>query len=234
MCRRSWFAIRLIALVLLLSNCAADPVRVGGGESAISPPPDVGSEIRRQLEAVEVIPRSRYQPGYVRACDPGACVFGDPWTDDHGGAFGRNGCDTRQDVLLQQMSAVELRWGSACRIFEARLDDPYSGQSMTWRSDGYQIQVDHIYPLAAAWHAGAWRWTPQRRTRFANDIRRELLAVSATANQAKGAQTPSSWLPPGRSRKCDYVKKYLAVALAYDLPVTADDAEAMRSVAAGC
>ena len=73
--------------------------------------------------------------------------------------FGHNGCDTRQDVLLQQMRHIELRWGSHCRIYQARLTDPYTGRKMTWRRDGYRIQIDHVYPLSRAWYAGAWAWT---------------------------------------------------------------------------
>ena len=102
----------------------------------------------------------------------------------------------------------------------------------TWRRDGYDIQVDHVYPLAAAWAAGAWAWPQRRRLRFANDVRRELLAVSADANQAKGAATPSQWLPP-RGR-CGYLGAYLRVAVAYDLPITAADARVVRRVATRC
>ncbi|MEZ5091339.1 DUF1524 domain-containing protein [Nocardioides sp.] len=114
----------------------------------------------------------------------------------------------------------------------ARSRDPYTGRRLTWRQDGFAIQVDHVYPLAAAWAAGAWAWPQRRRLRFANDVRRELLAVSADANQAKGAATPSQWLPP-RGR-CGYLGAYLRVAVAYDLPITAADARVVRRVATRC
>ena len=32
-----------------------------------------------------------------------------------------------------------------------------------------RLDVDHVVPLAWAWNAGAWRWTPERRREFAND-----------------------------------------------------------------
>ena len=111
-----------------------------------------------------------YYPGYDRDCDPGGCVFGEEWTDDNNTRFGHNGCDTRQDVLLQQMHHIELRWSSECRIYQARMRDPYTGRKLTWRRDGYRIQVDHVYPLSRAWYAGAWAWTQQKRVRFANDV----------------------------------------------------------------
>ena len=48
--------------------------------------------------------RPGYHPGYERSCDPGGCVFGREWTDKNATRFGHNGCDTRQDVLLEQMT----------------------------------------------------------------------------------------------------------------------------------
>lgn len=183
------------------------------------------------LGEVRVVEDIDYQPGYDRYCDPGACVFGEPWTDDHDGPKGHNGCTTREDVLLAQMKDIEMRWGSDCRIYEARLRDPYTGEPMTWRDDGYVIAIDHVYPLARAWHAGAWSWTPRRRVNFANDVRKELLAVSARANDDKLASGPDEWLPSWQRSRCTYVWRYLRVALAWDLPLTTADAEAVRRVA---
>lgn len=183
-----------------------------------------------------LLDRARVEPfafhaGYDRSCDPGACVFGPLWTDKYRGPGGRNGCDTRQDVLLDQMSDIEMRWGSKCRIYEAWLVDPYSGERLTWRDDGYYLQIDHIYPLATAWHGGAWAWPRRRRVVFANDVKRELLAVSGRANQDKGARGPAEWLPPWRPGRCPYVTAYLRVAEHYDLPITPADATAIRRVA---
>ena len=38
--------------------------------------------------------------------------------------------------------------------------DPYTGRKLTWRRDGYRIQIDHVYPLSTAWYAGAWAVDP--------------------------------------------------------------------------
>ena len=115
-------------------------------------------------------------------------MFGEEWTDDNATRFGHNGCDTRQDVLLQQMRHIELRWGSECRIYQARMRDPYTGRKLTWRRDGYRIQIDHVYPLSTAWYPGAWQWTQQKRVRFANDVDREL-RHPGPGNQAKENST---------------------------------------------
>ena len=50
------------------------------------------------------------------------------------------------------------------------------------RDDGYDIQIDHVYPLARAWHEGAWAWPRKRRVAFANDVDLELLARLARAD----------------------------------------------------
>lgn len=209
------------------------------GASAPSAPAtglgDRGERVLGLLEAVAHTSQPPYHSGYERGCAAGeACVFGEPWTDDYDGPLGRNGCDTRQDVLLAQMRDIEMRWGSSCRIYEAWVIDPYTGERLTWRDDGYWMQIDHIYPLAEAWHAGAWQWSRARRVRFANDVRRELLVVSGRANDDKGSGSPAEWLPPHRGFRCTYVTKYLRVARAYDLTVTEADAVAIRRVARGC
>lgn len=208
-----------VALALLVGTPLAAPAHASDE-----------SRVERLLSVVEVVADEPYHPGYDRDCDPGDCVFGEPWTDDHDGAFGHNGCTTREDVLLQRMRDIEMRWGSRCRIYDARLTDPYTGRHMTWQSDGYEIVIDHVYPLAEAWHGGAWAWPQRRRTAFANDVRRELLAVSADANVAKGASSPSQWLPPRRRYRCTYVRKYLRVAVVWDLPITSADESTIRSL----
>jgi hypothetical protein len=220
--RRS--AVLLLVSTLLVVAPSGSPAEASGA----------GDRLAQLLEVARVVDESSYHPGYDRDCDPGACVFGRPWTDDHPGAFGHNGCDTRQDVLLEQMRDIELRWGSQCRIYQARLRDPYTGERLTWRSDGYEIQVDHIYPLARAWHEGAWAWSQQRRLRYANDVRRVLLAVGADANQDKVAKTPSEWLPPWKPYRCRYLVKYLRIAVHYDLPISAADADTVRRAQPTC
>ena len=156
---------------------AACVLALGAPFTASAAPAYDGSQAAtpRQERILELLDRARtvddieHRPGYDRSCDPGACVFGEPWTDDHAGPKGHNGCTTREDVLLMQMKDIEMRWGSSCRIYEARLRDPYSGERMTWRDDGYYISIDHVYPLARAWHGGAWRWPLRKRVAFATN-----------------------------------------------------------------
>jgi Protein of unknown function (DUF1524) len=216
----------VLGLALLLSIASA---------SAAAPAAtDPGVRLQRLLDRATVVAEPGYHEGYDRDCDPGGCVFGREWTDKNPTRFGHNGCDTRQDVLLEQMTHIEMRWGSECEIYQARLRDPYTGLRMNWRDDGYNIQVDHVYPLARAWHEGAWAWTRKQRVAFANDVDLELLAVSGRANQDKEDSTPAEWMPPRRAFGCDYLVAYLRVAAAYDLPITQADADLVAATIPSC
>ena len=72
-------------------------------------------------------------------------------------------------------------------------------------------------------------------SRFANDVRRELLAVGPRApTRPRRTVEPGEWLPPGSRYRCTYVRKYLRVAVAWDLSITGADDAAIRQDARGC
>lgn len=188
------------------------------------------------LAQARTIDRQPDVPGYDRDCGPGdGCSFGTAWTDDTDAPDGHNGCDTRNDVLRRTLSDVRFKDGSNdCDVTAGRLTDPYRGVEMAYETEGSQIHVDHLVPLAAAWDLGAAQWTPERRARFANDTALELLAVNGGANQSKGDSTPASWLPPNKPYRCEYVVRYLRATQAYDLPLTRADVDVIRGVARKC
>lgn len=99
--------------------------------------------------------------------------------------------------------------------------DPYSGQPL----DHDSAEVDHIFPLSAAWDLGASSWTASERIRFANDPD-NLVLVSRTENQEKSDQLPSQWLPSDRSARCWYVHKLFTLASDYELPLPEQDIRA--------
>nr|WP_054815643.1 HNH endonuclease family protein [Nocardia arizonensis] len=221
----------MLAVALLLTGCA--------GPDRVAPAP--GSPTRAQVEglldAVRVVAERPRPGGYERGCAAGqGCVFGPSWTDDNDATAGHDGCDTRNNVLAAQLTGVELRPGTHdCVVVAGLLRDPYTGRPLRFaKAEAGDIQIDHVYPLAAAWDLGAARWSPRRRVRFANDVETNLLATDAEANRAKGDSTPSGWLPPARANHCFYAAKYLTVAVRYDLPVTTADSAALRGIAVGC
>ncbi|WP_442943218.1 HNH endonuclease family protein [Nocardia sp. NBC_00565] len=228
---RRWLPALLTVALFALPACA------DRGTEQAAPDSPTRIQLEQLLASVRVIAARPHPGGYERGCKEGqGCVFGPSWTDDHDGPGGHDGCDTRNNVLSKQLTEVSFRPGTHdCVVTAGTLNDPYTGRQLTFRkADARDIQIDHVYPLAAAWDMGAARWPLERRVRFANDIDVNLLATDANANQSKGDSTPSEWLPPAYANHCFYAGKYLTVAVEYDLPVTAADNAALNEIARTC
>lgn len=181
------------------------------------------------------IAERRHVPGYDRDCREGhLCVFGPAWSDDVDVALGHNGCNTRADIMRAQMQQVELKPGTnGCVVQRGVLIDPYTATTVRFDRSARpgMVEVDHVYPLAAAWDHGAAQWSPRARRDFANDPR-NLIATLKTENRIKGDRTPAEWLP--RQGRCRYVSAYLAVAESYGLSISSGDDRALARVAQSC
>nr|WP_161556009.1 HNH endonuclease family protein [Mangrovicoccus ximenensis] len=94
--------------------------------------------------------------------------------------------------------------------------DPYTGRTYT---DDDDIDIDHVIPKKWAWEHGAWRWSPEMRSRFAND-NQNLLAVDDSANQSKSDKGPDEWMPPLASYSCDYITLFVALVAKYELQLS--------------
>jgi hypothetical protein len=229
----------LAALTLVLTGCSdllpphSDEAGPRSGPTQTSRRlVDGDARARELLTRVRVVATRPDVPGYDRDCGPGdGCVFGPEWDDATSAPMSRNGCDTRNDVLARDLVDVRFSERSPdCDVTGGTLVDPYTGDTLDLETRGSEIHVDHLFPLAAAWDLGASGWSAERRARFANDPDGELLAVSGSANLAKGDSTPASWLPPRREYRCTYVTDYLEVADGYDLAVTAADVRVIEDV----
>lgn len=208
--RSGWMAIAaavLSAAALLNSGLGEDTATVA--RSTAQPAADL-AVLLDQVQVVDHIPSV---DGYERSCRKGdGCVFGPAWNDP----LAHSACDTRNRMLAAQLKNVAFKpKTNNCKVISGVLDpDPYTGQ----RVDLDDVELDHIYALAAAWDAGAWRWTPEQRQTFANDPV-ELLAVSGPANRQKSDARLDEWLP--NYLPCAYIQRYLTVAVKYQLPITA-------------
>lgn len=158
--------------------------------------------------------------------------FGPAWQDvDH------DGCDTRNDVLRRDLTAVVLKPGTHdCVVLSGALADPYTGRSIAFvRGQGTSsaVQIDHVVALSDAWQKGAQQWDAARRAALANDPL-NLLAVDGPSNAQKGDGDTATWLPPNKAYRCAYVARQVAVKYTYGLWVTAAERDAMVSVLSAC
>ncbi|MFA5709916.1 HNH endonuclease family protein [Mycolicibacterium sp.] len=155
--------------------------------------------------------------------------FGQAWTDDVDVEGGRNGCDTRNDILRRDLTGVALTGG--CKVMSGTLVDPYTATVISFvrgKDTSSLVQVDHIVALANAWVSGASGWDLAQLKRIANDPL-NLMAVDGSTNMAKGASSADQWLPPNPGFQCLYVKRQVMVKNKYRLTVTQQEkAEMLR------
>jgi hypothetical protein len=219
------------ALLVPISQCGDDSDVVAGVQdrgsiqrsdnARPSAPPDSASPA---LAALSLLPVKGRAPmtGYDRD------RFGQAWLDAD-----RNGCDTRNDILGEQLRAVTLE-SNGCVVAAGSYEDPYTGSRIDyWQGHGALIDVDHIVSLGNAWATGALGWPIKKRAAFANDPL-NLLPTDAGANRQKGDGDAATWLPPNTAHRCEYVSRQVAVKAKYDLWVTAPEKAAIQRVLAPC
>ena len=109
----------------------------------------------------------------------------------------------------------------------------FTGTTVTQAS---ALDVDHMVPLANAHRSGAWAWNAAQRQEYANDMQYDnhLIAVTASANRAKGARGPEDWRPPDESYWCQYATDWVTIKSAWNLSVTADEWEALAEMLDTC
>lgn len=163
--------------------------------------------------------------------------FGTAWTDDNDAPGGRNGCDTRNDVLGRDLLGPVFKLGTGdCVALSGTLHDPYTDRMISFvrgRSTSAQVQIDHVVALSDAWQKGAQLLGLEERIALANDPV-ELLAVDGATNQAKGDGDAATWLPPNKAFRCEYVARQVAVKSRYRLWVSAAEHDAIARVLNRC
>jgi hypothetical protein len=158
-------------------------------------------------------------------------AFGQAWQD-----VDRNGCDTRNDILRRDLTAVGFAEGSKCRVVSGAVVEPYTGKAVDFRrgpESSKEIQIDHVVALGDAWQKGAQGLTPQQRQSLANDPL-NLIAADGPANQQKSAGDAATWLPKNKNIRCHYVARQISVKASYGLWVTQPEKDAMKRVLDSC
>ena len=158
--------------------------------------------------------------------------FGTAWKD-----VDRNGCDTRNDILNRDLKSIVYKVSSKdCVVSSGVLIDPYSGDTIDFLrgvATSADVQIDHVVALSNAWQTGAFKFTLEKRTAFANDPL-NLLAVKGSLNSQKGDGDAATWLPPRKSYRCAYVSRQVAVKAKYGLWLTAPEKAAILKILNTC
>lgn len=213
------------AQVLVHQNRVAEERAGAAGAPTVAPGTDV-------LAGIELV------PSRIRGNDYRRSAYGEAWDDDNGAPGGRNGCDTRNEILDRDLTDKTYVATKRCptAVASGTLRDPYTNGTIAFlRGDkvGASVQIDHLVPLAFAWDMGARDWDDGKRKRFANDPA-NLLAVAGAANQDKGDLPPGEWMPPNAAFRCAYAVQFIEVVRGYQLPIDTASARELRSAAAGC
>jgi hypothetical protein len=209
--RPGLWTLGFIGTVALILYTACDAGHHGANAQTDPPAATTVAE----LDALTVAPDAS-MAGYSRT------RFGDGW------ATQPDGCDSRVDVLLADGTGV-TRHG--CTVTGGRWTSLYDGVTVT---SPHQLDIDHIVPLANAWITGARSWTTAQRVSFANDVHRELVAVTAHSNRSKGDEAPPGYQPPDTADDCQYAQRWVAVKLAYHLTVTSAERGALTGMLDRC
>ncbi|MGN7156640.1 HNH endonuclease family protein [Dietzia cercidiphylli] len=257
----------LAVLVLAgLGRCADADRETGGGvgmpvsSSSLAPPPPPPASDPAAPPVPEPAPPEPAPPEAVPPGDPMVAaarvalprleikgrapktgydrdLFGQAWSDDVSVEFGRNGCDTRNDILRRDLQDITVRPGTRdCVVLTGVLYGPYTGERIEFvrgQDTSSAVQIDHVVALSDAWQKGAQQLTPDQRRDFANDPL-NLVAVAGHANQSKSDGDAATWLPPRREFRCPLISRQILVKERYGLWVTPAEHEAMERVLAGC
>ena len=155
--------------------------------------------------------------------------FGQAWLDTD-----RNGCDTRDDILRRDLTGVQIDPAThGCLVVAGTLDDPYTGQQLSYVRGHSVVDIDHVVALSDAWQKGAFAWDVRKRAALANDPM-NLLAVDMSANRQKGDGDAATWLPSNKAFRCAYVARQVSVKAKYHLWVTPAERDAVRRILDSC
>lgn len=167
------------------------------------------------LGQIETVPQRQRVLGYKRE------EFGNGWA-----RVPSSQCTSREMSIIRQLQSAP----PGCSVSSGLLHDPYANAMLDLSNPETKLEVDHVFPLSAAWDMGAHAWDSNKRVEFANDPL-NLVVTAREHNQEKSDQLPSRWLPPHAGAHCWYGKRLAAVAAKYDLPLTGEDT---RTVSAAC
>ena len=229
---------------LLLTGLAADAAAVatlaqGPVVATENPPHRFVRNVNRDDDFTAALAKLGKLPIKGRAPKTGYSrdAFGKAWTNDVNVEGGRNGCDTRNNILRRDLIDITVKPGSnGCTVLSGTLIDPYSGKTIPFTrgaNTSADVQIDHVVALSDAWQKGAQHLDQTARQDFANDPHNPQ-ATSAAMNKQKGDGDAATWLPPNKAYRCTFVSRQVDVKAAYGLWVTQAEHDAIANLLIGC
>lgn len=145
-------------------------------------------------------------------------AFGPAWADvDH------NGCDTRNDVLRRDLTAVVTR---KCVVLSGTLQDPYTGRTIVFERGKHQAWPCRSTTTSRCPTHGATAPRPGRLSsgRRSPTTRRRTSSPS-TGPRTKRSPTPgpAEWMPTNTGDACNYAASFVTVATKWQLSIATAD-----------
>lgn len=122
--------------------------------------------------------------------------------------------DLRQELLIMySLTPVAFKTSRECRVKTGRWFSPYSN---TIHEEPFDLDVEHIVPLAWAYKHGASEWSTAEKVMLATDLD-NLLLVRKKENRSKGAKGPDRWMPPHGRYHAEYMYRWNRIVTKYGL-----------------
>ena len=122
-----------------------------------------------------------------------------------------------------------------CVGYYSRADDTcYTFAEYGHDGAAEQVQIDESVARKEAWIFGAWDWPAEKRDRFVADNRANLVVMTGSLNQSKGADDVTGWLPPNEHTLCPYLQTTVDVKTDFDLTIDHDEQQTLLTLAATC
>ncbi|MDQ4125445.1 MAG: HNH endonuclease family protein [Actinomycetota bacterium] len=216
----SGMASALVTLALFASSLGIAAVEDDGGAGAVAPDAVASPAAVAVLSELVVAPEAAGEDYDREAFNH--------WVDAD-----KDGCDTRQEVLLLESRAQTTLEPSRCRVATGEWHSMYDGVVVT---NPTTLDIDHMVPLKEAWESAASTWTDEQREAYANDLDAPLalLAVTASTNRSKADRDPAEWKPPDRSTWCAYAQAWASVKAKWALTADTGEITALEEMLATC
>jgi hypothetical protein len=142
--------------------------------------------------------------------------------------------DTREEVLIAESEVpVTFKDKKHCTVARGRWTCPYTGETVT---DPARLDIDHMVPLENANRSGGWRWAPEKKEAYANDLDEpeHLVAVIKSANRSKGSKGPEAWLPMTEGFRCEYVSQWRTIKKRWGLQMNTEERRIVEQILTDC